>query len=168
LKVLAASFAAALVCASAGAARAPSVNLLESFKPLLAKIERSSTAPVLLPASFPILDKLKVYASGGATKASWDLELAFARNCGSATACFLASFEGQKAASLPETANARLAGGDPALFEKSTCGASCAPASLWFVHDGVLYSWQDSDIPAKTAEAFLFRLANEAIAAGPR
>ncbi len=168
MKILAASLAAALACACAGAASAPSVNLLEAFKPLLAKIERSSAVPLLLPGSFPILDRERVYASGAATKASWQLELAFAPDCDSATACFLASFEGEKGARLPGAANARLAGGDPALFGKSRCGASCAPASLWFVHDGVLYSWQDSEIPARQAEAFLLRLANAAIAAGPR
>ena len=123
MRILAVPLAAALVWASPGAAKAPSVNLLGSFKPVLAKIEHSSAVPVLLPASFPILDKLKVYASGGANETSWDLELAFAPNCRGATACFLASFEGQKTASLPAKPNARLAGGDPALFEKSTCGA---------------------------------------------
>jgi hypothetical protein len=144
------------------------VNLLEAFKPLLAKIERLSAAPLLLPASFPVLDRQRVYASGSAKKTSWELELAFAPNCDSATACFLASFQGEKEARLPGTANARLSGGEPALFEQSSCGASCAPASLWFVHDGVLYSWQDSDIPASAAAGFLLRLANEAIAAGRR
>jgi hypothetical protein len=168
VKILAGSLAAALVAASAGAAKTPSVNLLGSFEPLLAKIERASAIPVLVPASFPILDKLRVYASGGATRTSWDLELAFAPNCRGATACFLASFAGQKGSSLPAKSNARLADGDAALFHKSTCGASCAPASLWFVHGGVLYSWQDSDVPAKAAEAFLIGLADEAIAAGPR
>jgi hypothetical protein len=167
VKFLAASLAAAVVCASAGAGSSERVNLL-SFKALLAKIERSSPVPVILPASLPILDKLRVYASGGGNATSWELDLAFAPNCENATACFLASFQGERAASLPGRANARLADGDPALFKQSSCGASCAPASLWFVHHGALYGWQDSEIGAKTAELFLLRLANAALAAGPR
>jgi hypothetical protein len=48
-----------------------------------------------------------------------------------------------------------------------SCGASCSPASFWFVHGGVLYSWQVKDLP-KGERAILIRMANEAIAAGPR
>ena len=48
-----------------------------------------------------------------------------------------------------------------------TCGASCSPATLWFTHRGVLYTWQHAD-PPKNAKAVLGRLAAQAIEAGPR
>jgi hypothetical protein len=47
------------------------------------------------------------------------------------------------------------------------CGASCSPASLWFVRGDVLYSWQIKDPPRETRNA-LVRMANDAIRAGPR
>jgi hypothetical protein len=169
VKYVLAVIVAALVSVSTCAAAAPTVNLVGSFKPLLARIERSTKVPVLLPASFPTLDRLKAYATGTAGRTGWEIDLGFAPNCDSATACFLGDFSAKKGGSLPGRANAELADGDPVFFEPSTCGASCAPDSLWFVHDGVLYGSQDSDIPAKTpAKEFLINLANEAIAAGPR
>jgi len=95
------------------------------------------------------------------------LELAAARNCGGANACFVASFEGRRHGVLPHRTNLDLAGGDPAYYHPISCGASCAPASLWFVHKSILYSWQVKD-PPRNAKAVLARLANEAIEAGPR
>jgi hypothetical protein len=168
---IAAAAAAALAlpaAVSAGAAKTPSVDLLRTFKVQLAQIKRTTSVPVLLPASLPILDKLKVYASGGGTKNGWDLELAFAPRCGGATACFLASFTAEKGKKLPGKANVRLAGGDSALFEKSSCGASCSAPSLSFVHNGVLYGLADKSVTQKNEKALLLRLANEAVAAGAR
>ena len=67
----------------------------------------------------------------------------------------------------PGKPNLRLKSGDHALYHPISCGASCAPASLWFVHRGVLYSWQLKE-PPHHAKAVLAQLADEAIAAGPR
>jgi hypothetical protein len=169
LRILAAALLAAGVCAATGVAgTGRSVNLLTTFKTQLGQIKRASQVPVLLPASLPILDNLKVYPTGGATKTGWDLELAFAPRCGGANACFLASFTADRGRKLPGKANAHLAGEDPAFFQKSTCGASCAPESLSFVHEGVLYGWQDKSVTRADAKAFLVKLANQAVAAGPR
>jgi hypothetical protein len=126
-----------------------------------------TTVPVLLPPTLPLLGNHKVYASGFATRSSFDLELAGAPNCAGANACFVALFRGQRGGKLPGRPNARLAGGDPARFHPVTCGGSCAPNSLWFTHGGVLYSWQAKDLRSP-AKAILIRMANQAIAAGPR
>jgi hypothetical protein len=167
VKLLAAAIAAAVLCSSAAAAKGQTVQLLTAFKPAVAKLERSGVA-VFLPSKLAVLDRNKIYATGYSTKKSWDLELAFAPNCGSATACYLASFQAERGGVLPGATNTHLANGDPAFFLKSGCGASCSPESLYFLHAGVLYSLQDSDLPAGSAESFMVALANSAIAAGHR
>ncbi len=154
-------------CATAVAGAARDVDLLRAFHAQLQKVERTTTVPVLLPPRLPLLGSYRLYASGSASRNAYDLELAGAPRCGGANACFVAAFQGQRGGKLPGRPNARLAGGDPALYHPVTCGASCAPSSLWFVHGGVLYSWQVKDLRTP-AKAILTRLANQAIAAGPR
>jgi len=163
-----ASLATTLVCAATAAAAGPTVDVLSLFHQALPNVKHQTAVPVLLPASMTILTEHTVYASGSATKSGWELDLAFARNCGGADACFLADFSGKKGTTLPGMTNAKLANGDAAYFHASTCGASCAPASLWFVHAGVLYSWQDIEVTAQNAKSFLVGLANQAVSAGPR
>jgi hypothetical protein len=159
----------ALLSVPALAATAINVDLLKTFRSQITAVKKKTSVPVLLPASLPFAGKVpKLYATGGATGSHWDLELAGAPNCGGATACFFASFEGTKGGKLPKKSNLRLSGGDPAYYLASACGASCSPATLWFTHGGVLYTWADKVISAKNTKTVLARLASEAIAAGPR
>jgi hypothetical protein len=146
-----------------------SIDLIKTFRAQLAPIHRATKVPVLLPSRLPLAgaQRFRVYATGGATRSGWNLELAAARNCGAADACFVASFEGRRHGILPRSANHRLKGGDRAYYHPISCGASCATASLSFVHEGVLYRWQVKDPPQNT-RVVLARLANEAIEAGPR
>jgi hypothetical protein len=167
LAVLVAAVAAPLA-GSAPARGASSIDLLRTFRTQLPKVKKETTVPVLLPHALPLGGRApKLYADGGGDRRGWVLLLAGAPRCGGANACFVASFEASKGGKLPGTPNARLAGGDPALYVPIGCGASCSPASLFFVHRGVLYSWQVKD-PPRGARAALLRLAAEAIAAGPR
>jgi len=161
---------AAAVAAAATITPFKSIDLLKAFRVQLPKIHRTTTVPVLLPRVLPLAgpERFRVYPTGGATRTGWDLELSAAPNCGFATACFVASFEGKRGGRLPLRSNLRLANGDPAVFHDISCGASCAPASLWFVHKGVLYTWQFKDPPPHGTRLIMARLAAEAIAAGPR
>ena len=163
-----------LVAVSVGAASAAagtsanSVNVLKVFRTQIASIKRHSKVPVILPATLPFAGKVpKVYAAGGGTAKAWSLELDGAPHCGGADACFLASFEAVRGGKLPGKSNLKLAGGQLAFYKGVTCGASCSPASLWFLYRGVLYSWQHKDAP-KNTRSVLARLAAQAIAAGPR
>jgi uncharacterized protein YecT (DUF1311 family) len=154
---------------SAATASATSVNLLTTLRVQLAHVKAKTSVPVLLPATLPWAGKVpKLYPTGAATARHWLLELSGAPNCGEATACFFASFEGTRGGKLPRKANLHLAGGDPAVFQASACGASCSPATLWFTHKGVLYTWADKVLAAKDAKAVLAGLAAGAITAGPR
>ena len=150
------------------ASSANSVNVLKVFRAQIASIKKHSKVPVILPATLPFAGKVpKVYAAGGGTAGAWSLELDGAPRCGGADACFLASFEAVRGGKLPGKSNLKLAGGQPAFYKGVTCGVSCSPASLWFLHRGVLFSWQHKDAPKHT-RSVLARLAEQAIAAGVR
>jgi hypothetical protein len=162
---------AAVAAPAGGAAPAAptgAINLLEAFGSELPKIKRATRVPVLLPRLLRLAGPApRVYASGGGQRRGWVLTLAGDPRCGGANACFVASFEGQRGKPLPGRANVRLAGGVRGFYLPIGCGASCSPASLWFVHRGVLYAWQVKDPPRNTRAA-LAEMANEAIRAGPR
>jgi hypothetical protein len=143
------------------------VDLLKTFGSRLTDVKRATTVPVLLPRTLPLGGTYRLYTSGNASRGSFLLSLEAAPKCRGANACFVATFEGKRGGRLPGKANARLAAGDPAIFHEFGCGASCSPTSFWFTHAGVLYSWQIKDLP-KGERSILIRMANEAIAAGPR
>ncbi len=154
--------------AAGRAASTESVNLLEAFRIQLPKVGRATTLPILLPRTLRLAGPApKLYASGAGRRASWVLTLAGAPRCRGASACFVASFEARRGKRLPGRSNLRLVGGVRALYQPISCGASCSPASLWFVRDGVLHSWQLKDPPRRARAAFI-RMANEAIRAGSR
>ena len=169
MRALALALLAAL--AAAGVARAEAdrdVPLARAFGRQLPRIKQVTRVPVLLPSALPLGGTYKLYATGVASRSSWNLSLAGAPQYNGATACFVASFEGTRGARLPWRRNATLRTGDAAAYKPITCGGSCSPASFWFVHAGVLYSWQVKDLAAAHPKATLVRLANEALAAGPR
>ena len=165
-RLLAAIALSLLLCATALGAAQRTVNLPATFKPQLAKVKKATRVPVLLPPTIPLLGNYKVYGSGFATRNQYDLELSGAPDCNGANACFIAMFAGQRGGKLPFRQNATLANGDPAAFKPISCGGSCAPSSFWFIHKGYLYSWQAKDIGAP--KGTLTRMANQALAAGPR
>jgi hypothetical protein len=157
-----------LVAAVVAAPSANAIYPLQAFKTLLPKVQSRTTVAVLLPAKLPTAGRTpKLYASGFGIGSAWSLSLAGAPNCGNANACFIAAFNGQRGRPLPIKSNLKLANGDAAAYHPISCGASCAPATLWFVHQGVLYTWQLKDAP-KGARSVLMKAAAAAIAAGPR
>jgi len=166
--------AVVLLLATAGTATAlaagptpRNVDVLHAFGPRLAKVKATTRIPILLPRTLPLGGRYKLYARGSGNRTSYVLALEAAPNCLGANACFVATFAGKRGGKLPGRPNVRLASGDPAIFRLFSCGGSCSPNSFWFTHDGVLYSWQAKDLP-KGERAVLVRMANQAIAAGPR
>jgi hypothetical protein len=164
---LGALLATATASAALAAPPARNVDLLTAFGPRLAKVKAASSVPILLPRTLPLGGRYKLYASGSGARGSYLLSLEGAPRCLGANACFVATFEGKRGGRLPGRPNVRLASGDPAIFRLFSCGGSCSPSSFWFTHRGVLYTWQVKD-PPKGERAILTRMANEAIAAGPR
>ena len=159
---------AAVPAVPALGATSGSADLLKVFAKQLPAVKKKTVVPILLPAALQFAAKVpKLYATGAGSKNAWALVLSGAPNCGGADACFLASFEGRRGGKLPGKSNLKLAGGQLAYFKDITCGASCSPATLWFVDKGVLYTWQHKDAPRNT-KSVLARLAAQAIKAGPR
>jgi hypothetical protein len=142
------------------------IDVLHAFRAQLPRIHQVSKAPVLLPRKLRLSGRFRVYATGGASARSWDLELAAAPNCGGANACFVASFDARRGGKLPRPANLRLATGERAVYQPVTCGASCAPATLSFVRRRILYTWQFKGV--SNSKGVMARLASEAIKAGGR
>jgi hypothetical protein len=161
-----------LAATSAGAALAAgpaprNVDLLRTLGPRLAKVKAATNVPILLPRTLPLGGRYKLYSRGSGGRASYVFSLEGAPNCLGANACFVATFAGKRGGKLPGRPNARLSSGDHAFFRMFSCGGSCSPNSFWFTHRGVLYSWQVKDL-LKGERAIMIRMANEAIAAGPR
>jgi hypothetical protein len=167
VRFLAAAALSLALCATALGGATRDVNVPRALAAQLPKVKRTTTVPILLPPTLPLFGNYKVYGSSFATRNSFDFDLSGAPNCGGANACFIAMFSAERGRTLPGRPNARLASGDPALFKPVTCGGSCSPNSLWFVHAGVRYSWQAKDL-RKPEKANMIRMANQAIAAGPR
>jgi hypothetical protein len=165
-KLVAAIGLSLALCATAFGGSQRNVDVLETLAPQIARAKKATRVPILLPRGLPLLGNYKVYGSVVTTRSSFDFELAGAPDCHGANACFVAMFAGQRGGKLPYRQNTTLANGDPAAFKPVSCGGSCSPNSFWFIHKGYLYSWQAKDIGAP--KATLTRMANQALAAGPR
>jgi hypothetical protein len=153
------------------ASSAHAIHPAAAFQTVLPKVKRQTAVAILLPETLPTAGAdPKLYAGGSGTANSWRLELDGAPSCHGADACFVAGFGAKRSGRLPSgvgITKLTLSNGDPARYHPITCGASCAPASLWFTHHGVLYSWQLKDAP-KDARMAMAAAAASAIAAGAR
>src|ERR1700693_5239946 len=88
---------AAVLSVSALAASATNVDLLKTFSKQLPAITKKTSVPVLLPGFLPFAGQVpKLSSTGTASAGHWALDLSGAPNCGGATACFFASFEGTR------------------------------------------------------------------------
>jgi hypothetical protein len=122
---------------------------------------KQSAVKVLIPSQIkPGVPHL--YGSGGRSGHGYAIDLGAVPRCGEANACFVADFLGGRGA-LSFTARVSLAKGITGAFHPSTCGASCAPATIQWREFGALYTIQFGG-----AKSSLVALADSAIEAGPR
>src|SRR4051812_20803634 len=157
------ALAAVAGVAAEPAAPPTTVRVAQLAKPYLPQLRKSGMA-VLLPTRLPLASHYRrLYADGLGSPGSVVFRVDAAKGWGGANACFVASFTGERAKTIPGRANVRLRGGVPALFIPVSCGASCAPASLFFRCRGALSSWQAKDMRGN-ARATMVALANEALA----
>ncbi|HWS55058.1 MAG TPA: hypothetical protein VN228_13065 [Pyrinomonadaceae bacterium] len=146
-------------------------GVAREFRPLLVRLRRAGV-PVLLPDDLPAsVREDRLYVDGGPSEGGYDVTLALAPDCGGANACTVGSFSAQRGGALvEELEQVTLAGGVRGSYKGLTCGASCSPAMIEWVADGVLYTIQlklnaGGDAGDKRE---LIKLANSSITAGPR
>jgi hypothetical protein len=135
-------------------------------KPLIA-INKATKLDVLLPTRITTEHK-RLFSEGSGRTRSYRFEIGAIRNCHSATACFVASFRGRRGAKPSNPRKVKLRGGRRGYFQPLRCGASCAAPSLEWVQNGVLYTIEAKLGTNSTERKILVRLANSAIAKGPR
>ena len=153
--------------AGAGATATRTVTPPQLFDRQIDNIKQHSGVPILLPSRLHLFYDGRLYASGGPEERGWDLELAAAPSCGGATACFIAGFLATRANRiLLNGQRVKLRDGRTAIYRPVSCGASCAPANIAWLKQRVRYTIQVKGGP--TSRRAMVRLANSALAAGPR
>lgn len=156
------------LCAPATASAATYVyDVPELVERPLTAVKQATGIDVLLPSRFTT-DLRKLYSEGRGREASYRFEIGAVRRCGGAGACFVATFRGVRGGRPSNPRKVTLRGGRRGYFRPLRCGASCAAPSLEWVQKGVLYTIE-AKLGTKTTERrVLTRLANSAIANGPR
>jgi hypothetical protein len=157
------AFVAALAIVAPALAASRPANLLKVLAAQIASAKKGKAA-VLLPATLSAdVPASRLYGSGGATARGYDIQLAYARDCFDATACFLAEFWGNPGKIYLKT-RVVLAHAITGAYRGISCGASCGPATIQWKESGVLYTvqWRAG------TKATMIALADSAIEAGPR
>jgi hypothetical protein len=165
MRALAISVATLLLFPAAASAK--TIDLPELFANVLPKVKEKTTVPVLLPQRYRS-DSRKNFPTGSGAENSYTLSIAAARNCGGATACFVADFAAKRGARPSFKRKVRLAHGRTGHFKPLSCGASCSPPMLEWRQNGVLYWIQAHAGTASQEKRRLVRMANSAIRHGPR
>jgi len=135
-------------------------------KPLIA-IKKATKIPVLLP-SFLRTEHRRLFSEGRGRSGRYEFELGAIRNCGTATACFVAGFRARRGARPTNTRKVELTRGRTGYFRPLRCGASCAAPSLQWRQGGVLYTIEGKLGTKSTERRILTGLANSAIRNGAR
>lgn len=167
--VLAAALTAAALAPAAGAAIRV-VHPARAFRRQVERIDRFTPLDVLLPHTVAI-DAPRRYgieAKWRADRVSWELSLGVGPRCGGANACFVGAFSAQQGARPAFRRTVRLRGGVTGWFKPTTCGASCSPPEIQWLRGDVLYDIEFREAGRASDRTKLVRLANSAIAAGPR
>jgi hypothetical protein len=135
-------------------------------KPLIA-VKKATNIPVLLP-SFLRTEHRRLFSEGTGRARRYEFDIGAVRNCGTATACHVASFRARRGAKRSNTRKVDLIRGRTGYFRPLRCGASCAAPSLEWRQGGVLYTIEGKLGTKRTDRRILRRLANSAIRNGAR
>ena len=142
---------------------APQVAVPPLFDDDLPSVKDKTEIAVLLPQTMPDLFD-EYFPEASARRRSYDLDLGAAPGCGSATACFVATFTGRKGGQPSGRQRVELARGRVGRFQPLSCGASCSPPSISWRERGNTY-----EIQAKVERRRqLIRMADSAIRHGAR
>jgi hypothetical protein len=151
------------ILALSAALAAPTVDLPELFADDLERIGPRTGVPILLPQTMRD-DFDEYFPTGFGREKRWGLQIGAAPNCGGATACFVADFQGSRRGRPFGSRTLALARGRVGHFKPLSCGASCSPPAISWRERGATYSIQ-AKVPGRRA---LVKMANSAIRHGAR
>ena len=163
---------AALLLIQPGCRLVQTGKLAPIFQPAIADILPRTHLPILLPSQLPpALRPSDIrLASGELRKDGYFISLYYS-DLGSESS-FAAGFGGSTRLftgdDQPSARRVLLSGARRALFRPLSCNGSCAPANLWWVHDGVQYNIQamlDRQTPDPMQAKVLIALANASVPA---
>ena len=157
----------ALLAPAAASAATFTYDVPELVENPLIAVNKATKLDVLLPSRLTTGLK-KLYSEGSGRARSYRFEIGAIRNCHSATACFVASFSARRGAKPTNPRKVKLRGGRRGYVRPLSCGASCAAPSVEWVQDGVRYTIEAKLGTKRIERKILVRLANSAIANGPR
>jgi len=135
-------------------------------KPLVA-VKKTTKLPVLLPSRMTT-EQRRLFSEGRGRANRYEFEIGAVKDCGTATACYVAGFRARKGGKPSATRKVKLANGRTGYYRPTSCGASCAAPSIEWVQNGVLYEVEAKLGTQKTERKVLTRLANSAIRNGKR
>ena len=158
---------AVLLAPAAASAASYIYDVPELVERPLTAVKKTAKFDVLLPSQFTS-EHRKLYSQGRGRAGSYRFDIGAVKGCGTATACFVASFRARRGGKPTNPRKVELRGGRRGYFRPLKCGASCAAPSLQWVQDGVLYTIEAKLGTKKTERRVLIRLANSAIRRGPR
>jgi hypothetical protein len=130
-------------------------------------VKKTAKIDVLLPSRLTS-EHRRLYSQGRGRARSYRFDIGAVKGCGTATACFVASFRARRGGKPTNTRKVELRGGRRGYYRPLKCGASCAAPSLQWVQDRVLYTIEAKLGTRRTQRRILIRLANSAIANGAR
>ena len=135
------------------------------FASALPELQHTVRIPVLLPTRLPSVLRAPSVSSVRVTTAadSYSVELRYKGAEGDAG--FAALFAGprKEAGEIAGSNQVRLENGSLGQFRPVSCGGSCAPANLWWRHDGVVYLISirlSPDTPESKQKKVLLEVAN--------
>jgi hypothetical protein len=146
-----------------------SMPVAEVFRSILPQLKQQTGVPILLPSElFGRQPGERIYVSGIGETNGYKIKLESVPNCRGTNTCFIGYFGAERTASTPSSdQGVRLARGITGYYTPLSCGGSCSPPSISWMHKGVLYSIQMRvSRDASEAKATMIRLANSAIEAG--
>jgi hypothetical protein len=147
---------------------APQINLPALVSQDLAAAKRRTQVAILLPSTAPARgDVATIHGTGYGRRTHYAFTFFYGETCG-ADACSLGYVSGAKNHHPDFTTTTKLAGGRTGYYKGWTCGGSCSPPEIEWLRRGVLYSIQWGGAPQAGARGAMVRLANSALAAGPR
>jgi hypothetical protein len=167
-RLVLATLAVALLAAAPAAAAEYVFDVPKLVRKPLIAVKKGTELPVLLPSRFTT-EHRRLFSEGRGRTNRYEFTIGAVRDCGTATACYVAGFRARRGGRA-ESGGRRvaLADGRRGTFHRSRCGASCGPASLEWVQNGVLYEVEGKLGTQRTERTVLTRLANSAIKNGPR